>query len=307
MTLLEDIKTGKYNIIFFMVILIFIFHLYWMCTNKIESMANLDDTQKNEVKDLIYSTYKIDVNAIKNLSEIANKLQTAGVTLPGNLIMKGAVLADNDIAHPDISNGAVYSADGKMTIASKDLIRFRSSTNKSNTIEMNVKDGNLNLNALNANTINAANGINTNTINVNGKIKESGNELIPKGVIVAWTGTTPPGGWALCDGANGTPDLRGRFILSMGQGAGLTNRTINSKDGGEESVRLTIEHMPSHNHGIPNIYAASQQDRGAGHFNWWKMDGYARALSPYSTGTTGGDKPHNNMPPFYVLAYIMKL
>jgi len=296
MTLLEDIKSGKYNIIFLIVTLIFFFHLYW-CVNKIEPMANLDDTQKNEVKDLIYSTYKIDVNAIKNLSEIANKLQTAGVTLPGNLIMKGAILADNDIAHPDISNGAVYSADGKMTIASKDLIRFRSSTNKSNTIEMNVKDGNLNLNALNA-----ANGI-----NVNGKLKESGNELIPRGVIVAWTGTTPPGGWALCDGANGTPDLRGRFILSMGQGAGLTNRTINSP-GGEETVKLTIDTMPSHNH---KLLMRWHPWNGGG--DMFLREGYKEGVKAEvpahnaSIDNTGGDKPHNNMPPFYVLAYIMKL
>lgn len=38
--------------------------------------------------------------------------------------------------------------------------------------------------------------------------------LVPPGVIVAWWGSTDaiPSGWALCDGTNGTPDLRGRFI-----------------------------------------------------------------------------------------------
>ena len=38
--------------------------------------------------------------------------------------------------------------------------------------------------------------------------------LLPSGVIVMWSGTTSniPTGWALCNGANGTPDLRNRFI-----------------------------------------------------------------------------------------------
>ncbi len=49
---------------------------------------------------------------------------------------------------------------------------------------------------------------------------------VPSGVIVMWSGTlaTIPDGWALCDGTNGTPDLRARFILgaSAGQNPGGT-------------------------------------------------------------------------------------
>ncbi|UCG71206.1 MAG: tail fiber protein, partial [Thermoplasmata archaeon] len=33
--------------------------------------------------------------------------------------------------------------------------------------------------------------------------------LVPSGTIVMWNGTVIPNGWALCDGTNGTPDLRG--------------------------------------------------------------------------------------------------
>ena len=36
--------------------------------------------------------------------------------------------------------------------------------------------------------------------------------IVPKGSIIMWSGATAPDGWALCDGQNGTPDLRGRFV-----------------------------------------------------------------------------------------------
>lgn len=42
--------------------------------------------------------------------------------------------------------------------------------------------------------------------------------IVPRGVILMWSGTiaTIPTGWVLCDGRNGTPDLRARFILGSG-------------------------------------------------------------------------------------------
>jgi len=71
--------------------------------------------------------------------------------------------------------------------------------------------------------------------------------FLPKGVIVAWSGTNVPQGWQLCDGTNGTPDLRGRFILGAGQGPGLTGRNM-GESGGEETHLLTVQEMPPHNH-----------------------------------------------------------
>lgn len=54
-----------------------------------------------------------------------------------------------------------------------------------------------------------------------------------------------PAGWALCDGQNNTPDLRGRFVLGAGQEyeAGAM--------GGVEEVALTVEQMPKHAHMSP--------------------------------------------------------
>lgn len=70
--------------------------------------------------------------------------------------------------------------------------------------------------------------------------------LFPAGVIVMWSGAVVaiPTGWNLCDGTNGTPDLRGKFIL----GAGGTYDPGDA--GGEETHTLTEAEMPSHTHGI---------------------------------------------------------
>ena len=67
---------------------------------------------------------------------------------------------------------------------------------------------------------------------------------IPSGVICMWSGNTSniPTGWALCNGSNGTPDLRNRFIV----GAGSTYSPRNT--GGSKTVSLTSANLPSHNH-----------------------------------------------------------
>lgn len=67
---------------------------------------------------------------------------------------------------------------------------------------------------------------------------------IPAGVIVMWSGNTAniPSGWALCDGQNGTPDLRDRFILGIAQGEQPGGT------GGSHQKTLTVDHMPNHRH-----------------------------------------------------------
>jgi microcystin-dependent protein len=152
---------------------------------------------------------------------------------------------------------------------------------------------------------------NATSVQVNGSISAAnltGFGTIPIGGIIMWSGATIPTGWALCDGgkSNGqqTPDLRGRFVLASGAGAGLTARTLGQK-AGEETHLLTIPEMPAHTHDW--IHGWEQDDSGYGgsanEFTW---------VGGSFTGdqvmkSTGGNLPHNTMPPYYVLAFIMRV
>ena len=118
--------------------------------------------------------------------------------------------------------------------------------------------------------------------------------VIPSGIIVAWSGNESniPSGWVLCNGQNNTPDLRGRFILGVSD-----SHAVNST-GGEETHTLSVNEMPSHNHTYR--YSGSDPDTIATTTTVTRDGGYM------NTSSTGGNKPHNNMPPYYALCYIMK-
>lgn len=81
------------------------------------------------------------------------------------------------------------------------------------------------------------------------------------GVIVMWSGSvaTIPSGWVLCNGSNGTPDLRDRFVV----GAGSTYSVGDT--GGAASNTLTTSQLPSHTHSLSASGTTSGQSAGHTH------------------------------------------
>ena len=148
----------------------------------------------------------------------------------------------------------------------------------------------------------------------------SGHGTIPIGGIIMWSGSTAnvPAGWALCNGqrSNGhlTPNLQNRFVV----GAGSTYTPHYT--GGSSTRTLSTSNLPSHQHSVSDAYFAENTTfstkhhaittmgpanypgaRG-GHDNDNKL-----AIRSTDTGQTGSGHSFSILPPYYALAYIMRV
>lgn len=134
--------------------------------------------------------------------------------------------------------------------------------------------------------------------------------LMPIGAIIMWSGNTIPNRWHLCDGTNGTPDLRNRFIVGAGDEYSIGNT------GGEKEHTLITAELPVHNHTIEwdiSVATSSPVTRKTLHIDRDPLKGSsigARTWPDYNTfdtNNTGNGQAHENRPPYYALAYIMKI
>jgi microcystin-dependent protein len=156
----------------------------------------------------------------------------------------------------------------------------------------------------------------------------------PSGTVESFAGSTVPAGWIECDGSavsrttyadlfsilsttwgsgDGSttfniPDLRGRTIIGVGTGTGLTARTLGGT-GGAETHMLATSEMPAHNHSVLSSAGGYYVYNGAatGTHNWGISGGGNNFSSIQGfTDSRGGDGSHNNMQPWAALKYIIK-
>jgi hypothetical protein len=137
--------------------------------------------------------------------------------------------------------------------------------------------------------------------------------LIPSGLISLWSGSIAsiPTGWYLCNGSNGTPDLRDRFIV----GAGSTY-AVAATGGSANAVVVSHTHTatvtdPGHNHTYSRTVVGgvvftdhSGQDTLQG-YDFPNTSTATTGIS-VSNSTEGVSGTNANLPPYYALAYIMK-
>ena len=161
--------------------------------------------------------------------------------------------------------------------------------------------------------------------------QNSAASLLPAGIFLPYAGIEAPDGFLLCYGqeisreqysslfnaigiqygdGNGTttfnlPDMRGRTPVGTDNMGGISADRVENEvadvlggNAGQEHHMLTTNEMPSHSH----IYQIGQAGAGG-----------ADMVSPYwagvvnrATSETGNSQPHNNMPPYLTINYIIK-
>lgn len=156
------------------------------------------------------------------------------------------------------------------------------------------------------------------------------------GEIKMWGGPRPPSGWAFCNGVSlpisenevlfqliGTtyggdgqstfnlPDLTGRVPRHIGNGIQL------GEAGGVETVTLTPQQLPSHQHLMTasvdpatastvfgNVPASMT---AAGIASAYGSVEPAHPIDPSSIGQTGGGGAHTNLQPYQCVSFIISL
>jgi hypothetical protein len=154
----------------------------------------------------------------------------------------------------------------------------------------------------------------------------------PSGGIIMWSGTiaTIPSGWYLCNGSNGTPDLRNKFIIGAYQDTtGTAYTTVTGSDtqtgGSKDAIVVSHTHTATstvtdsgHSHSLTN-YGSAQAGSDNGGAPVMASTGYGTGRDPNPTNsattgitvatsisTTGSSGTNANLPPYYALAFIMK-
>lgn len=180
---------------------------------------------------------------------------------------------------------------------------------------------------------NAIASLKTGATTTNNNVTALGNVAMPLGSVVMFSGSfggtgsrypiplgssTPNTNWVLCDGTktNGfaVPDLRGRMVMgasstyAQGSTGGATTHTHTVK-GSIGATTLTVNQMPAHTHTYNKRSGAGSQ----------VGFGETCTIGTFNTGSTGGNGSHthsltlntsssaNNLPPYYALAYIMRI
>ena len=129
-------------------------------------------------------------------------------------------------------------------------------------------------------------------LQINGNLTVTGScNIVPKGMITPFFGTTIPQGWAICDGTNGTPNMSMRFLL--GNAPKYRSDYPLAQYGGSTSVALTdgSTQTKTPSYGISYATTLSRPNQVIGNIDY----------------VVDGTQPIYLYPSYYCLLYIMKL
>ena len=210
--------------------------------------------------------------------------------------------------HTDANSDVTYSSNaGKVIITNTDAAN-------DGRVVLEVQDGSINVQ--------------------DGKIKEYGHDLLPQGAIIMWSGNTAPDGWALCDGGSHpkedgsgnvtVPNLKGRFIVGYDPSNADYN-TIGNLGGSKIMSHTHGVNPPNRTTTVDGAHTHSGTTAGnSGSGNGNQTSGASAEQNHTHTFTTDSDGNHThnlnipnftsaaasnteNRPPYYALAFIIKL
>ncbi|CAQ84890.1 MULTISPECIES: tail fiber protein [Photorhabdus] len=282
---------------------------------------------------------------VVNTNDVAVKAAN-GITVNGSGV---AVKANNGI-NVDTNGVSVKAKDKTINVESTGIsVRLGWGIKIGDGLDVKASNG-INVDS-NGVSVKAGNGI---TVNSSG-VSIDPNKVLPRGMIVMFSGNSAPTGWAFCDGNSGTPDLRSRFIM-CGETISETGKSSNKASGSGNgknfsrnttsttvSVNVTVQNttltesqIPKHKHiealpyyntlgfaygNTPIGSTKYQINNTSSSMFFWHPSPTGNDYHPY-TSEVGGGQGHNHkatasssshthsvdvVPPYYILAFIMKL
>ena len=193
--------------------------------------------KNNDQLNIISDTLKIEssncnINIYNNLNIDASNvlIDSSNITLSGEINIKGETLINNISFIEDKINSKDQINSNNLEILANEIANIickkLNITSEITTISGNTTiDGSLN-------------------IKENGIINRYAH--VPIGTIVMWNQIYIPNGWALCDGENGRPDLRDKFV----KGANRSLNNLGASSENVETITLSMDYLPDHSHNI---------------------------------------------------------
>jgi len=158
------------------------------------------------------------------------------------------------------------------------------------------------------------------------------------GEIRMFGGSFAPAGWAFCDGALmpisendtlfnligttyggdgqetfGLPNLQSRVPIHVGQGPGISQNYQLGEAAGVESVTITTQQLPIHNHALVASTSIANTNTPQGTLlaqadvDMYVVDAADLSMNAASLTPVGGSQPHDNMAPFLTISFIISL
>jgi len=146
--------------------------------------------------------------------------------------------------------------------------------------------------------------------------------IVPIGSIIMWSGSVAsiPSNWAFCNGTNGTPDLRNKFIVGAAiDNSGIANTNITGANtltgGSKDAVVVSHSHGITdngHTHDVAPVLAngtwnGANDDLGAGRGGSNRAASTTSKITGITINSQGVAGTNQNLPPYYALAYIMRV